>query len=182
MALTIRPLTRDRWADFERLFGPNGACAGCWCLWCRVPGAEFKRLRGDKAKAEMARRVRSGASPGLIAYDGGAPVGWCAVGPREEFRRLLTSRLFKPYFGDEGVWSVPCLFVHKEARGRGVATALLKAAVKRARGRLVEGYPVVASKKTADAFLWWGTLSAFEKAGFKVVARPSKARALVRAG
>ena len=36
------PLTVERWADFERLFGPNGACAGlsqsyrdCWCTWSR---------------------------------------------------------------------------------------------------------------------------------------------------
>lgn len=33
--LSFKPLTLDTWADFERLFGPNGACGGCWCTWSR---------------------------------------------------------------------------------------------------------------------------------------------------
>ena len=29
-ALSFHPLTLNRWADCERLFGKNGADGGCW--------------------------------------------------------------------------------------------------------------------------------------------------------
>src|ERR1700732_3862279 len=34
--LSVYPLTPDHWDDFEVLFGPRGACAGCWCMWWRL--------------------------------------------------------------------------------------------------------------------------------------------------
>lgn len=179
--MKVLPLTSARWADFETLFGPNGACAGCWCLWCRLPKKEYAEKRGAKAKAMM-RQMVSQQVPGLLAYDGRAAVGWCAVGPREEFSRLKTSRILKP-IDDKPVWSVPCLFIAKSHRGQGVSVALLKAAVAHAKkqgAKIVEGYPVVPGKRQADAFLWWGVASAFSKAGFKVVAEPSASRRIMR--
>ena len=29
----FHPLTKDRWIDFEALFGARGAYGGCWCMW-----------------------------------------------------------------------------------------------------------------------------------------------------
>lgn len=182
-ALTIRPLTPSRWKDFETLFGPNGACAGCWCLWNRQTSAEFRANRGAKNKRIMRRLVAGGETPGLIAYQGKTPVGWAAVGPRSVYRRLETSRVLKPV-DDRPVWSAPCFFVAREARGRGVTVALLEAAAAHARKRgatILEGYPVdTRGKKTAPAFVWWGTASAFAKAGFTEAARRSKARPVMR--
>jgi hypothetical protein len=34
--LEVHPLTPERWADFERLFGPRGAYGGCWCMYWRI--------------------------------------------------------------------------------------------------------------------------------------------------
>ena len=34
--LEVYPLTPERWADLEELFGENGACGGCWCMWWRL--------------------------------------------------------------------------------------------------------------------------------------------------
>jgi hypothetical protein len=31
----VLPATAERWPDLEALFGKNGACAGCWCMWWR---------------------------------------------------------------------------------------------------------------------------------------------------
>ncbi|TIR45895.1 MAG: GNAT family N-acetyltransferase, partial [Mesorhizobium sp.] len=31
MNTTIAPLVPELWADFEDLFGKQGACYGCWC-------------------------------------------------------------------------------------------------------------------------------------------------------
>jgi hypothetical protein len=53
--------------------------------------------------------------------------------------------------------------------------------VRRHRGRIVEGYPVVPSAARApDVFLWTGTASAFEQAGFVEVARFSPTRPIMR--
>ena len=46
--LTIRLLTPDDWSILTKLFGSNGACGGCWCMWPRVP-------RGGKAWEEASR-------------------------------------------------------------------------------------------------------------------------------
>src|SRR5437773_770027 len=45
--LTFRAVTRDRWPDLEELFGPRGACGGCWCMWWKLPRSEFKKGRGE---------------------------------------------------------------------------------------------------------------------------------------
>lgn len=121
--------------------------------------------------------------PGILAYADGEPIGWCAVAPRSVYTRLSTSRVMAPV--DElPVWSVPCLFVAREWRGRGVPARLLEAAVRfaAARGaRVVEGYPIdTHGKRTGDAFLWHGAASSFLRAGFHEVARRSETRPIMR--
>ncbi|MEK1934037.1 MAG: GNAT family N-acetyltransferase, partial [Pararhizobium sp.] len=39
-----RPLTPDRWDDFATLFGPQGACYGCWCTYFRVSAKERQAM------------------------------------------------------------------------------------------------------------------------------------------
>jgi hypothetical protein len=41
--LTFVPLTKERWSDFETLFGVRGACGGCWCMFWRLTRSEFER-------------------------------------------------------------------------------------------------------------------------------------------
>ncbi|MDP3541986.1 MAG: GNAT family N-acetyltransferase [Elusimicrobiota bacterium] len=180
---TIKPLTPSRWKDFEALFGPRGACAGCWCLWNRQTAAEFRANRGAKNKRHMRAIVRAGEVPGLLAYEGKRAVGWAALAPREAYRRLETSRVLKPVDG-RSVWSVPCFFTAKEARGRGVTTALLEAAAAYAAKKgatMLEGYPIdTRGKKAPAAFVWWGLLPAFTRAGFKEAVRRSRTRPIMR--
>src|SRR5439155_25768002 len=153
-AIVCRPVTPSRWKDLQRLFGPLGACAGCWCMWPRLPRAEFARGRGAGNRGALKRLVSSGARPGIIAYRGREPVGWCALAPREQFGRLERSRVMARV-DDRPVWSVPCFFVSREARGLDVTRSLLEAAVEHAakRGaRLVEGYPHdTGGRRLADA-------------------------------
>lgn len=183
MKPTVKPLTPARWKDFEGLFGPRGACAGCWCQWVRLPSKEFKAVRGAKAKAMMKKLVMKGEPTGLLAYQGKKAVGWAALAPREKYARLSTSRVLKPV-DDKPVWSSPCFFTAKEARGRGITPLLLKAAAAHAKKQgadILEGYPVdTKGKKVPDAFVWWGLHGAFKKAGFKEVARRSKVRPVMR--
>jgi GNAT superfamily N-acetyltransferase len=183
MELAIRPLTPETWGDFEELFGPRGACGGCWCMWWRLSKREFDAQKGEENRRAMKTLIEGGAVPGIIAYDRGRPVGWCAVAPREQYPRLERTRLFKR-FNSVPVWSIVCLFVRKRYRRLGISTRLLETAVEFARakgGTIVEGYPVVPAKeKIPDLYGYHGFLSAFQEAGFREVARPSQTRRLVR--
>jgi GNAT superfamily N-acetyltransferase len=180
---TIEPLTPARWRDFTALFGPKGACAGCWCTWARLGAAEFRAKRPPARRALIRRRVARGAPPGLLAYENGRPVGWIAIAPRSEYARLATSRVMAPV--DEApVWAVPCFFVDRAVRGRGLTVALLEAACAFAAAHgatAVEGYPLDAKgARLAPAFAWFGLAPAFAAAGFREVARRSATRPVMR--
>jgi GNAT superfamily N-acetyltransferase len=180
----FRSLTVARWNDFEALFGEKGACAGCWCMLWRLTRREWESGRGAGNKAAMRAIVDSGEVPGILAYDRGRAVGWCAVAPRERYSALARSRVLRPLDG-RPCWSVACLFIEKSFRRRGVSTGLLSAAANYARSQgaeLLEGYPVEPKegKHIPPAFAWTGISSAFLKAGFKEVARRSPTRPIMR--
>jgi len=140
-------------------------------------------MKGEGNRLAMKALVESGRVPGILAYSGGVPVGWCSVSPREEFGALARSRVLRPV-DDAPVWSVVCFFVGKAHRRRGLTVALLRAAVDYAAAHgaaIVEGYPTEPKKADAPAvFLYTGTVSAFRKAGFVEVARRSTSRPIMR--
>ena len=175
--------TPARWADVEKLFGPRGACAGCWCMWARLPSAEFARGKGDGNRRALRRLVEHGERPGIIAYRGGEPVGWCALAPRRTYVRLEKSRVLAPV-DERPTWSVVCFFVSRECRGQGLTVELLRQAALEAKRRgatLIEGYPTdTKGAKSAAAFVWTGIATAFERAGFEEVARRSPTRPIMR--
>lgn len=181
--LRFHSLTEDRWADLETLFGERGACGGCWCMYWRLQRAEFERRKGQGNKQSMRRLVAGGEAPGILAYAGQEPIGWCAIAPRESYPKLERSRVLRR-IDDEPVWSVTCLFVKKEYRNRGVSVQLLRAAVEFARARgatVVEGYPAEPKRgRMPDVFAWTGLVSAFESAGFVERARGSPTRPIMR--
>jgi GNAT superfamily N-acetyltransferase len=152
-------------------------------MWFRGTRKVYREDQGDGNKRRMRKIISGGEVPGILAYHGGEPVGWCAVGPRETYDALARSRALAPV-DDKPVWSVTCLFVRKDFRRRGVSTRLLDAAAKYAasRGaRIVEGYPVDANTADRpDAFMYHGAASAFRAAGYKEVARRSPTRPIVR--
>lgn len=179
--LVIRPLTPARWDDLEALFGPNGACGGCWCMFFRQSGPEYAQRKGEKNRRAFRRLVTAGAEPGLIGYLDGEPVAWAAVQPREAYARITRSRRLQPAGGP--VWSVPCFFVKRGFRGHGLAEKMLAAATAHAlkRGaRQVEGYPVEPKGETPAAFAYTGLASTFRRCGFREIARPSATRPIMR--
>jgi GNAT superfamily N-acetyltransferase len=182
MALTIRPLTPDLWTDFEYLFGPRGACAGCWCTFWKLRGKAYEENKGEPARQIQKSLVESGTVPGLLAFRNKEPVGWVAVEPRSAYPKLVHSRVLKPV-DDAHPWSVTCFFVAKQARRQGLTVALLKAVVEYVReqgGKILEGYPVDVDKDLPDVFVYHGTAAAFRKAGFVEVARRSDSRPIMR--
>jgi GNAT superfamily N-acetyltransferase len=178
----IVPVTPGRWPDLEVLFGEKGACAGCWCMWMRLPRAQFDRQRGAGNRRAL-RALVAKRAPGLIAYVDGEPAGWVAVAPREEYARLENSRVLAPVEGD-GVWAAPCFFIKPAHRGAGLTAALLEAAAAHAArngARAIEGYPNVnRAERQPAAFVWTGFESTFKRAGFTEIARRSPTRPILR--
>jgi GNAT superfamily N-acetyltransferase len=180
--LTFHPLTQKLWRDFEILFGPSGACGGCWCMYWKLRGKEYSENTGDSARQIQKSIVDEGVSPGLVAYSDGYPIGWIAVEPRSAYPKLAHSRNLKPV-DDQDVWSVTCFFVDRKHRRNGLTVELLKAAVQHVKahgGKILEGYPVDAKKAEPAPFIFTGTASAFRKAGFREVARNSPTRPIFR--
>ncbi len=182
-SLAIEPMTKERWDDFERLFGERGACGGCWCMYWRLTHREYEAQKGAGNRAAMKALIEAGDVPGLLAYRSGEPVGWISVAPREEFPRLARSRILKPV-DDKPVWSVVCFFVDRAHRRQGLSTKLLNAAsvyVREQGGELLEGYPVEPRKDhVPPVFAYTGLVSAFTKTGFEEVGRRSETRPIMR--
>jgi GNAT superfamily N-acetyltransferase len=168
--LAVGPATAARWPDVVTLLG-GGAERGCWCQAWR--GTRKADGLGDDNRARLEAQVRAGPfAPGVIAYLGDEPVGWCGLGPRAAMPRLVGSRTI-PAVDDTPAWSIGCFVVRPGFRRRGVARALLRGAVAYARSQgapVVEAYPIdPAGARVSGAFGFVGFLSTFEAAGFRRV-------------
>ena len=125
----------------------------------------------------------------MVAYVDDQPVGWVAVEPRADYRRLRGSTV--PWAGriedpqDPDVWAIVCLAVRPGYRGHGLTRPLVRAAVDYARGhgaKAVEGYPMV--PRPGQTVSWGemnvGSRNTFVAAGFREVSRPTTRRVVVR--
>jgi GNAT superfamily N-acetyltransferase len=181
MKFTIRPLTPDLWPALEDLFGKNGACNGCWCMYWRL-GPEYSRRAHEKNRNALRRIVKQGPPPGLLAFDGELAVGWCQLTPRDDLGWLNR----KPPFARVDalqVWSISCFYVRRGYRRQGVMSALIAAALKvakRAHAPALEAYPVDTARPESTSNVFTGIASAFRRLGFKTVARRVPSRPIMR--
>ena len=169
----FRPLTSATWDSLAALFAEGGDPMRCWCTFFRRKNASASGaaaagnrdfLRGLAARKDLA--------PGLVAFRDGRAVGWVSLAPREDYERLEHSTVLAPV-DDRPVWSIVCFVVSRTERGRGVAAALLDAAIDYAGNHgatLLEAYPVdTEGRRIPAATAYRGTLGMFERAGFRVV-------------
>ncbi|MEI6681107.1 MAG: GNAT family N-acetyltransferase [Bacteroidota bacterium] len=183
-ALTFEPLAKANWGHFEQLFGANGACGNCWCMYYRLAKSEFQEGKfEDGNKNAMKSLVWNNKPAGILGFFEGQAIAWCAFAPRGDFPKLARSRVHKP-IDDEPVWSIPCMFIHKHFRRSGVSVELLKGVVAYAKQKgikIVEAYPAIPTQeKLPDSFAWIGLYKSFERAGFLIVDQTSANRPMVR--
>ncbi len=194
VGVEIHPLTPGRMADLAALFGQGGDPKWCWCAFNRVRGMTWANSTPESNREVLATAVRTTArqhrAPGLVAYQEGEAVGWVSIGPRDDYERVQHSVVLAP-LDDKPVWSIVCFVVGRRSRGRGVARALLDAAIAYARehgATLLEAYPAdTDGGRIPAASAFRGTVSMFEHPGFEVVARrqfnkSSPVRPIVRRG
>ena len=183
----VRPLTDQTWTDLQELFDlPGGSIVrGCWCMYYRRVGkVSVSQADGPSNKQQLHALVRSGVVPGLVGYADGSPIGWISLGPREDYRKLEHSRVMKAV-DDTPVWSIVCTYVAKMHRGKGYQHKLLAGAVDYAREqrvRTLEAYPVDKLERSHDDFMFFGSRSLYERAGFREVVRRSPTRLVMRRG
>ena len=79
--ISVRLLTVGDWPVVSELFGPNGACGGCWCMYWRVPrgGQLWEERKGEPNRRAFMRLVKSGQVHGCLAFAGEEPIGLCAM-------------------------------------------------------------------------------------------------------
>ena len=99
--IEIHPLTLDRWPDVEALFSRERAPNECWCMWWRIPRAEWQRQKGEGNRLALKRIVESGEVPGcwptpMAGQSAGSPSGRGKSSPRLIARRASGGSMIAP--------------------------------------------------------------------------------------
>lgn len=177
--MNVRPLAPDIWPALDDLFSVESAVGRCWCMYWRI-GAEYRKRPPEQNRRDFLRVVQEGPPPGLVAFEGETAVGWCQLTPRSDLPRLERSKVLKPV-DDLPVWAISCFYIRKGYRRQGVSTALIEAALDRAReagAAAVEAYPLDAALTPSSSHT--GYASTFERLGFVEVARHVDSRPIMR--
>jgi GNAT superfamily N-acetyltransferase len=180
----ILPATAATWDRLADLFAHRGGpdTRFCWCMFWRLRSKDFSEAGSAANRSRLRDLVEHGPPPGLLAIDGDRALGWVGLAPRPEYPRIEHSRVL-PRVDDPVPWVVSCFVVSTDSRGRGIASALLAAAVEHARGAgavALVGYPIdpgPAGGRVRDTGAYVGTRSMFERAGFKIEAPTSSTSA-----
>ena len=163
MQLLIQPVTEDLWPYLEKLFGKQGACNGCWCMYWRI-GAEYHKRNRSLNKADLHQIISSNRPAGLLALVDEMPVGWCQLTPRKDLPWLIKNG-YGNFNDGSNVWCISCFYIKPGYRGKEIALALIRASIdyaKKSGADLLEAYP----GKSPHSFT--GNPSTFSRAGFKI--------------
>ena len=186
--IQVVPATAERWNDLEQLFGKKGASAGCWCMFWRLKRSDSSKLKGEGNKAILKEMTLANQVPGVLAYAARTAIGWCSIGPRQDYLALENSRLLQRV-DDQPVWSIVCFFVNKNFRKQGVKRALLAGAGEYAisqGARIIEAYPIdmqselLQGKRLTGYSGYMGIASVFRALGFVEVRRASETQLIMR--
>lgn len=167
----VKALTPDTWDAFAALAEKhNGVWGGCWCTYFhpslpdRLPGAEGSRLM----KRQL---VLEGRAHAALVFDGDAAVAWAEYGTPQELPNIQHRKDYVAGLAQEPDYRITCFFVDRDYRRQGVSGIALRGAldlISAAGGGVVEAYPHdIGGKKTSASFLYNGTRTLFEEAGFE---------------
>jgi GNAT superfamily N-acetyltransferase len=171
---TVRAFTPELLPDWlaffdHDAFADNPEWAPCYCTFFHADSAEkpFEERGGPENRAAACALLAAGRMAGYLAYAGGKVVGWCHAAPR----LLIPNVQLDPRRAvddAERVGAVVCFVIAAPYRRRGIARALLDAALDGFRRQglaIAEAYPRQYS--TDDADNYHGPLALYLQAGFE---------------
>lgn len=191
--VSVVPANEASWEGLQAVFG-RGAAARCQCQRIKLGDGAWWHMPVEERAHRLREETDCGnpgadRTSGMVAYLGAEPVGWVAVEPRANYRRLRGSPV--PWTGrsedpdDPGVWAIVCFAIRPGYRGQGLTRPLAAAAVGYARAHgatAVEAYPMV--PRPGQAVSWGemnvGSRSTFLAAGLREVAHPTTRRVVMR--
>ncbi|UJP41517.1 GNAT family N-acetyltransferase [Cellulomonas palmilytica] len=168
--LTVRALDASTWDLFEGLAERhNGVWGGCWCVYFH-PNCDEKRVSAEGNRLLKERLVREGRAHAALVVDGDEAVAWCQYGTPDELPEIQHRKDYEKALVDLPDWRITCFFVDRRYRRKGTSAVVLQGAldlIAAAGGGVVESYPQdTAGQRTSASFLYNGTRSLFERAGF----------------
>jgi len=170
----------DDWLAFfdDVAFADNPDWSACYCRVFEFPHdtEDWGEACAKNAnRPVMAEAASAGKVSGFLAYDDGAPVGWCRAGERGCYRDGHSALRATNPEQDRTTLSVLCFVVAPGHRRKGVARNLLQAACDDAGVRgfeAVEGYALkqvpIEAGLPAEAELFRGPRQLFDRFGFEV--------------
>jgi hypothetical protein len=180
----VRALGPDTWEAFAQLAERhNGVWGGCWCTWFHTFSAEKERTaEGNRALKE--RLVTEGRAHAALVFDGAEAVAWCQYGTPEELPNIYHRKEYEAGLDKLPDYRLTCFFVDRKYRRQGMAGVALEGAlhlIAQAGGGVVEAYPQdTDGQKVSASFLYNGTRSLFEQAGFSYVRPKGKNHCVMR--
>lgn len=179
--ITARPVRTEDAASLAALF--ESASNRCHCRYLHFDGDKNDWLMqcsesADTNRRELDEAIRLERDDGLgvVALEGEAIVGWLKVAPVAAVRKAYEQRFYRGmdcFRGDRsGVFLLACALVRPDRRKRGIATAMVRAAIELARSRgacAVEALPRRPRDAVSDEELWTIPVAALEDNGLTVV-------------
>jgi len=173
-ALTTRPLSEETWPAFDHLVASEGGVwGGCWCIGFHLdPKGPKDQCRPHRETKH--RLVQEGRALAALVFEEDEAVGWCQFGRTDDLPNIKNRKNYEAGLEQLPDWRIPCFYVGKLHRKKGVARVALAGAlaeIARLGGGTVEAYPfdVEGQKTSSSSFLHGGTLAMFERMGFERV-------------
>jgi GNAT superfamily N-acetyltransferase len=168
---SIEPLSLDTWDAFAALAERhNGVWGGCWCLAFH-PKTPDMGVSVEGNRSIKQRLVTEGQAHAALVLDGARAVGWCQYGTPAELPRIYHRKEYEAGLVRAADYRITCFFVDRDHRRKGVSAVALRGAlgiIARAGGGLVEAFPQdTQGTKVSASFLYNGTRSLFDQAGFR---------------
>jgi GNAT superfamily N-acetyltransferase len=181
---TIKPLDSTTWNAFEKLaIKHNGVWGGCWCTWFH-PASSEKGISAEGNQAYKERLVRENKAHAALVFDGDVAIAWCEYGSPQELPNIYHQKEYNAGLDMLPDYRITCFFIDRDYRRQGVSALALDGAlglIAMAGGGVVEGYPRdTLGKKISASFLYNGTRSLFEKAGFSFARSKGKFNCVMR--
>ena len=124
------------------------------------------------------------AERAALVLDGDLAVAWCQYGTTEELPNIYHRKQYEAETDQWPDYRITCFFVDRAYRRRGMSVVALDGALRliaQEGGGVVEAYPEDnGGRKTSASFLYNGTRSLFEQAGFSYVRPKGKKNCVMR--